>query len=71
MVIRHVMDMDTKTSLRNSTALVMDMSRLYNIVVEWDMSPLVKLTCLASHLQEYNHLPVLDHLVELDMSDTS
>ena len=65
------MDMDTETSLRNSTALVMDMSRPYNTFEEWDMSPLVKLTCLASHLQQYNHLPVFDHLVELDMSDTS
>ena len=37
------------------------------IFVEWDMSPLVKLICLARHLQEYNHLPILDQLVELDM----
>ena len=53
---------------------VMDMFDLSDtktpIFMEWDMSPLVKLIYLASHLQEYNHLPVLDQLVELDMRDT-
>ena len=61
----------TPRQVQIAQSFVMDMSDLADtktpIFVEWDMSPLVKLICLARHLQEYNHLPILDQLVELDM----